>query len=195
MPCIATLRGHTDWVQCVAISLDGTRVISASQDSTLRVWDLTHPMIPCIATLTAHTRSVSSVSISPDDTRAISASWDNTLRVWDITHPMIPCIATLTGHAGPVWSVAISPDGTRAISGSDDCTLRVWPLFKFDTIEKAHYGADFLCALQELPTMNYAELAELASTDAQLQTIPVGFSPAERMAFQNKLDEWQQILA
>jgi WD40 repeat protein len=39
-PLIRTLKGHTDWVAAVAITPDGQRVVSASYDRTLRVWNL-----------------------------------------------------------------------------------------------------------------------------------------------------------
>jgi WD40 repeat protein len=37
---IRTLEGHADWLSSVAISGDGTRAISGSDDQTLNVWDL-----------------------------------------------------------------------------------------------------------------------------------------------------------
>jgi WD40 repeat protein len=35
-----TLPGHTDWVNAVALTPDGRRAVSGSNDTTLRVWDL-----------------------------------------------------------------------------------------------------------------------------------------------------------
>jgi WD40 repeat protein len=32
------LEGHTDWVESVAYSSDGRRIISASRDNTIRIW-------------------------------------------------------------------------------------------------------------------------------------------------------------
>lgn len=37
---LRTLARHRDWVRAVALTSDGNRVISASFDSTLKVWDL-----------------------------------------------------------------------------------------------------------------------------------------------------------
>ena len=35
-----TLRGHPDRVNAVAVTADGRRAVSASEDGTLKVWDL-----------------------------------------------------------------------------------------------------------------------------------------------------------
>ena len=37
---IRTLEGHSDWVRGVAVSGDGRRAVSASEDKTLKVWDV-----------------------------------------------------------------------------------------------------------------------------------------------------------
>ncbi|KAB8331286.1 hypothetical protein SD80_026025, partial [Scytonema tolypothrichoides VB-61278] len=37
---LLTLNGHSDSVRAVIVTPDGKRVISASDDSTLKVWDL-----------------------------------------------------------------------------------------------------------------------------------------------------------
>jgi WD40 repeat protein len=34
------LKGHTDWVNSVAFSSDGTRIVSGSIDESVRVWDV-----------------------------------------------------------------------------------------------------------------------------------------------------------
>jgi hypothetical protein len=38
---LATLEGHAHWVSACAVTPDGQRVVSASEDKTLKVWDLT----------------------------------------------------------------------------------------------------------------------------------------------------------
>ncbi len=35
----ATLTGHTDWARALALTPDGTKAVSGSEDNTLKVWD------------------------------------------------------------------------------------------------------------------------------------------------------------
>jgi WD40 repeat protein len=108
----------------VAVSPDGKRVVSGSDDKTVRVWDLASGR--CEATLEGHGDRVCSVAVSPDGKRVVSGSGDKTVRVWDLASGR--CEATLEGHGDMVCSVAVSPDGKRVVSGSDDKTVRVWDL-------------------------------------------------------------------
>ena len=77
-----TRRGHTDWVDGVAVTPDGDKVISASDDLTLKVWDLKSGKE--LRTLRGHTDSVNGVAVTPDGGNVISASHDQTLKVWDL---------------------------------------------------------------------------------------------------------------
>jgi GTPase SAR1 family protein/DNA-directed RNA polymerase subunit RPC12/RpoP len=121
---VRVLEGHTASVRGVAVTPDGTRAVSASSDTTLRVWDLATGK--SVATLEGHKGAVFGVAVTPDGTRAVSASSDTTLRVWDLATGK--SVATLKGHTKHVVRVAVTPDGTRAVSASDDKTLRVWDL-------------------------------------------------------------------
>ena len=66
----------------MSVSPDGRRAVSASDDQTLRLWDLESGQ--CLRTSKATRTTVTSVSVSPDGRRAVSASYDKTLRVWDL---------------------------------------------------------------------------------------------------------------
>jgi WD40 repeat protein len=70
----------------VAFSSDGKRIVSGSDDKTLRLWDATTGQ-PIGPPLQGHTESVTSVAFSPDGRRIVSGSDDNTLRLWDLDTP------------------------------------------------------------------------------------------------------------
>lgn len=119
---VRTLLGHEEFVQDCDVSPDGTRVVSASLDKTLKVWDVRTGAV--LHTLTGHAEPVLGCAYSPDGTRIVSASYDRTLKVWDAESGAE--LLTLTGHEGEVTACAYSPDGTHIISASGDTTLKVW---------------------------------------------------------------------
>ncbi len=121
---LQTLVGHTDRVTSVAVTPAGTRLVSGSDDRTLRLWDLASGLE--LATLSGHRDMVLAVAITPDGTRALSASADDTVKIWDLAGARE--LATLAGHRASVRSVAVSRDGKHVVSASDDCTVKVWDL-------------------------------------------------------------------
>jgi WD40 repeat protein len=109
-------------VACAAFSPDGTRIVTASEDNSTRIWDATTAQE--IAILLGHAASVNSAAFSPDGTRIVTASEDNSTRIWDATTAQE--IAVLRGHESAVTSAAFSPDGRRVATASHDHTVRIW---------------------------------------------------------------------
>lgn len=114
-----TLTDHDGHVNAVVVLSDG-RIVSASGDGTLRIWnsDLTRTE----ATLTGHSGGITSLAVL-DMNHVVSGSFDKTLRVWDIE--LKESVRVLRGHAHQVMTVASFPDG-RIVSGSYDGVLHVW---------------------------------------------------------------------
>ena len=120
--CLMTLVGHTGGVHTCAVSPDGRRIVSASGDHTLKLWDAQTGAE--LATLAGHLKSVWACAVSPDGRRVVSTSEDHTLRLWDAQTGT--ATATLAGHTEWVRACAFSPDGRRIVSASHDHTLRLW---------------------------------------------------------------------
>ena len=123
-PALRAFEGHTGPVFAVALSADGKRAVSGSDDKTLGVWDLEGSQRPRL--LQGHTGYIRTVALSADGERAVSGSNDTTLRVWDLEGNQPPRI--LEGHTDCISAVALTGDGKCAVSGSFDRTLRVWDL-------------------------------------------------------------------
>ena len=115
--------GHTGYINSVAFSPDGTKIVSGGSDCTVRVWDI-KTGLQIGASLTGHTGWVKSVAFSPDGTKIVSGSLDGTIRIWDVeTGRQIG--EPLTGLIGWVESVAFSHDGKKIVGGGGN-TIRIW---------------------------------------------------------------------
>lgn len=126
-----TLTGHSESINCVAISPDGQLLVSGSEDNTIKLWDF-HSGEE-LATLEGHEAGVKAVVISPDGQLLVSGSADSTIKLWqlpdNLNEPICPDpIYTLSGHADWVKCLAISPDGQTLASGSHDKTIKLWHL-------------------------------------------------------------------
>lgn len=119
---IRTLQGHTSYVTGVAITPDGQCAVSAADDQTLRVWDLSSGRE--LRVLCGHNGNVNAVAVTPDGLSVVSASDDCTLKVWDLGSGRE--LRTFRDHTGAVRAVSLSGDGRIAVSASQDQTLKVW---------------------------------------------------------------------
>ena len=142
---IRTLTGHTDCVDSAAFSPDGSRIVSASNDETVKIWDTQTG--ECIRTLTGHTSCVHTAAFSPDGSRIMSAGWwDRTIRIWNTETGK--CIQILKkslfnnkeGHTKAIAYAAFSPDGKRIASTSTN--ILIWDIVKGKIIKKLEGHTD-----------------------------------------------------
>ncbi|MDZ4763724.1 MAG: protein kinase [Chloroflexota bacterium] len=117
-----TFIGHTSDVTSVDLSPDTIHIVSASTDSTVRLWNTEDGTE--IRQYIGHRGDVQSVAFNPDGTRIVSGASDFVAIVWDVETGAE--IMRLTEHTAPVWSVAFSPNGTQIVTASKDGTLILW---------------------------------------------------------------------
>jgi WD40 repeat protein len=119
---IAVMTGHSNTVNTVAFSPDGSRLASCSHDQTARLWDGNTGQL--LAVLRGHTGGVDAGTFTPDGKLFVTASDDRTLRLWDAVTGEL--VTVLRGHGDAVGAVAVSPDGRTIASASNDQTVRLW---------------------------------------------------------------------
>ncbi|MBW4661725.1 MAG: NACHT domain-containing protein [Drouetiella hepatica Uher 2000/2452] len=136
IPRLRTLKGHGGRIYGIAFLLDSDRLITGSEDQTLRLWEISTGN--CLRVFEGHSRYVLSVAASPNvanhqeikSHRAenqeliASGSDDQTIRLWNVHTG--ECLRVLEGQRGWIQTIAFSPDGSLLASGSTDQTVKLW---------------------------------------------------------------------
>jgi COMPASS component SWD3 len=120
MQCLHTLRGHSYWVQDVAIAPDGRTIVSASKDGTIKLWDILTGRE--MRTLHGHEAAVLSVAISADGERLISCGTDNAIKIWSLDTGME--LNSILSKSHNIYVLSVSPNGKTLVSASADNTIK-----------------------------------------------------------------------
>lgn len=165
--CIAVCEGHAEAIGGVALSrkLDdngktGRFLFTASQDRTIKMWDLTsvpletipnEPVKPkSLATVRAHEKDINSLDLAPNDRFLASGSQDKLVKIYEVDfNPgqsgSLRHIGTCKGHKRGVWTVRFSRTDRIVASGAADRTVRIWSLDDYSCLKvsrgKLHFSA------------------------------------------------------
>lgn len=151
--CIAVCEGHTESIGSVALSRS-SRVrfmCTASQDRTIKMWDVSSismdsfstaqepTKIHSLTTVHAHDKDINALDISHDDCFLVSGSQDKTAKVYSITckpgYGELKLLGVCKGHKRGVWSVQFSPIKRLLATGSGDKTIKLWNLQDFSCLK------------------------------------------------------------
>ncbi len=164
---ITSLVGHTDNIN-TAIWNGEARVITGSDDTTIRIWDSQTGSE--LAKLEAHTAPVLSAALRPNGADFISADSDGKVYVWNAQTNTQS--GSILGHARAVRTVMYSRDGMFIYTGSDDGKLRM-------------YQAETKALLFESENLEHGALFHLAVTPDD-QTILIATADGNVLGFKRQ---------
>jgi WD40 repeat protein len=130
VPLSNELTGPNGPVSAVAFSPNGRILATASDDGTLRLWNVTNPDRPALTgrALYGSGKGLTSLAFSPDGNTLAAGSGNGTVLLWNVTDPAHPARLgePLTGLGRYVSSVAFSPDREILAAGSYDDSILLW---------------------------------------------------------------------
>ncbi len=128
---LATLHAHTDRVDCVAFSPDGTRLATGGNDALVNLIDV--PAQKVLRSVKLNGRGVNWVEFSPDGkTLAVATGnwehWQEDGRVFLYDANTLALQAELPGHTEACNLATFSADGKLLATGAEDNRVLIWKL-------------------------------------------------------------------
>lgn len=124
---IRVFQEHSNEVNAIAFSPDGTLMASGDDAGRIMVWQVATG--ERLGTLTGHANWILSLDFHPDGQILASSSRDNSIILWNV-----PALERLSGpfvaHTDWVWEVRFDQeqDGAQLLSAGRDNVLHLWDL-------------------------------------------------------------------
>lgn len=115
-----SLKGHRNAINSAIFTKDGQSIISASDDSTIRIWDLNGKTIKVF---NPQQGFINSVVISPDGDNIATAGENKTVKIWSAD---LKLLNTFKGNTETINSVTFSPDGRFILTAAGDAKAILW---------------------------------------------------------------------
>ncbi|XP_076817429.1 striatin-3-like [Clavelina lepadiformis] len=139
-----TLRSHFDGVRAIRFLPNESAVITASEDHTMKLWNLNKPLpskktqsldVEPIYSFRGHIGPVLCLEVDADGVMCYSGGLDASIRCWKVPSVAIDAYDTydstiagdvLIGHTDAVWSLSYSSPRQRLLSAAADMSVRLW---------------------------------------------------------------------
>ena len=128
---LRSYMNHKSTIRWCCQSNDGYRILTASPDRQISVWDpRTGNMLYGVDAKSGS--RVKAFSASSDLTMAVSCLFDSTVECWDLVSGRVSCViqraGQMMGHGSAVNDVQMTADGRLVVTASKDCTARIWDM-------------------------------------------------------------------
>ncbi len=147
---VAYVQPHQRAIAHVAVSFDGSALVSSGWDNTAHLYKLGGKDPASWARLEG---SLSGVAFSPDGKLLATGCSDTRVLLWDLTGAKPKQKHGLAGHKNRPFSLAFAPTGKMLASGCFEPILRLWKL------EDAEPEAWAALANEETPSLGLSSLA------------------------------------
>ncbi|KAL8907518.1 MAG: hypothetical protein Q9171_005833, partial [Xanthocarpia ochracea] len=137
---LARLHEHSRQVHRIAFNpFQGALLLSGSQDSTVRLWDLRAlaregSVVTCRSThkYPGNSEGIRDLRWSPTDGMEFAVGTDNgVVQRWDFQRPNVPLLK-INAHEKTCYSIDWHPDGKHLASGGADRSVKVWDFSSTD---------------------------------------------------------------
>ncbi|GMH77603.1 hypothetical protein TrRE_jg9760, partial [Triparma retinervis] len=119
-----TITGHTEGINDISFTSDSRFLATASDDKTVRIWDVQRGSASALVELSGHTNFVFALAFNPSSNLLVTGGFDEKVKMWDPRTGA--CVSTIEAHSEAVTSVSINQDGTCIASSSFDGLVRLW---------------------------------------------------------------------
>lgn len=122
----AEYRGHTERIGALRFTAGGTAVVSASDDRTVKLWDVPGERVPRL--IAGDGLKNLTVAFSHDGLATAVAGYEGAIHLTYTSEVSGLMPTTLTGHSAAVHALRFLPGDKQLLSCSEDNTVRLWDL-------------------------------------------------------------------
>lgn len=175
----ADLSGHKRAIQSLDISPSGDRLISASTDMSIKLWDIKPGVKKMIRSYPFNGFKVEQIRFSPDNIHFATANTNSQILVWDSRKKTdeAELFYTLKGHNGKINTIAFHPTKNFLISAGADKKVILWDLGQKKNIyeSEVHSG--------QIESIRFSRKGDRYATSSKDRTIKVWDTQSHRLLF------------